>query len=86
MVQVLSNHLFAALLLASIVFAQSIPTSVLVDTKEGQPADAQPKRKWNIKFRLFPGAATGADANGFAWALEPREARLRAEFRVFDYD
>lgn len=34
--KVLSSHLFAALFLASMVLVKSLPTSVLVDTKQQQ--------------------------------------------------
>lgn len=51
MVNILSNNLLAALLVGSIALVQSIPTSVLVDTKDGQASDsstAQTKREYDF--------------------------------------
>lgn len=39
--RVLSSHLFAALFLASVVLVKSLPTSVLVDSKQQQQLHQQ---------------------------------------------
>lgn len=39
---VFSNHLFAALFLASMMLVKCIPTSVLVDTKQQEQIEKQP--------------------------------------------
>lgn len=53
MAKILSNHLFATLLLAAVVLVKSLPTSVLVDTKQQQTEKISPDSLASHKGKLI---------------------------------